>query len=238
MEFQSDQPGNAGFLSDAIGTSGTANLPPFTECVVLATICGRSINHRHQTMVERLYGHAPHDFWDRQQWLDSILTQQIQILSLQYCFPSQQVDPMVLFTTMLSNAALLYLFKIIEPTSSEPKDQQVSFMEYEKRSLSAAQKIAHLAKALSQLSCFKVISFTQCTSTRAKSWQAHPFTPISLILCAEFFMTYKGLEENFSLELSDISDALRELKNVNNLAKDYLHLIEKTCLNSRGETLT
>ncbi|KAI4157692.1 MAG: hypothetical protein LQ342_008097 [Letrouitia transgressa] len=173
-------------------------------------------------MVERLYGHAPHDFWDRQQWLDSILTQQIQILSLQYCFPSQQVDPMVLFTTMLSNAALLYLFKIIEPTSSEPKDQQVSFMEYEKRSLSAAQKIAHLAKALSQLSCFK----------------AHPFTPISLILCAEFFMTYKGLEENFSLELSDISDALRELKNVNNLAKDYLHLIEKTCLNSRGETLT
>ena len=155
MDFQSDRPVLAGFLSEVIGASDTVNLSSFTECIIMATICGRSISHRQQSMVERLYGHVSQDFWDRHQWLDTILTQRIQVLSLQYHFPSEQVDPMLLFTNMVSHAACLYLTKIIKSMSLKTGEFQPKIIEYERRSLTAAQEIVHLARALSQLSCFK-----------------------------------------------------------------------------------
>ena len=40
-------------------------------------------------------------------------------------------------------------------------------------------------------------------------------------------MTYRNLDEDFSLELSKISEALQDLRNVNHLAQDYLHIVEK-----------
>ena len=159
MEFQSDQPTLEGFLSNVIGAKDTAHLSPFTECIILATICGRSISHRHQAMVERLYGHTSQEFWDRQQWLDNILTRRIQALSLQYFFPAEQMDPMLLFTVMLAHASFLHLTKTIEPTYPGTNEHCSATMEYETRSLSAAREIVHLLKALPQLSCFRVNFF-------------------------------------------------------------------------------
>ena len=238
IEFQNDQPSQGGFLSDAIGSNGTAHLPAFTECIIQATICGRSIAHKHQTTVERLYGHVSQDFWDRQCWLDTILTKRIQVLSMQEFFPSDQIDPSRLFARMLAHASFLYLSNIVTSSSLEPSEQQLNAMRYEKRALSSAQDIVRLAKALPQLSCLRVsplllltlISFL--SSERAfcgNDRQAHPFTPVPLILCAEYFLACSGLENGFRLELSEVSEALRDLKSVNNLAQDYLHLVEKTC---------
>lgn len=155
-----------------MGAIDAVHLSSFTECIVLATICGRSISHMQQSAVERLYGHESQDFWDRHRWLDTLVTHRIQILSLQYLFPSEQVDSMLLFTNMFAHATFLFLTKIIETMSRETGDYQPSVMEHTKRSLSAAHEIVHLARALSQLSCFKVC-FALSVALIAQARPAH-----------------------------------------------------------------
>ena len=156
MEFQSDRPVLTGFLSEVMGTIDTVHLSSFLECIVLATICGRSISHMQQSTVERLYGQVSQDFWDRHKWLDTLVTQRIQALSLQYLCPSEQVDPMLLFTNMFAHATFLFLTKIIETLSRETGEYQPTVLEYAKRSLSVAHEIVRLTRAISQLGCFKV----------------------------------------------------------------------------------
>ena len=230
MEFQSDRPVLTGFLSEVMGTIGTVHFSSFIECIVLATICGRSISHMQQSTVERLYGQVSQDFWDRHQWLDTIVTQRIQALSLQYLSPSEEVDPMLLFTNMFAHATFLFLTKIIETMSRETGEYQPTVTEYAKRSLSAAHEIVHLTKALSQLGCFKVgctpIALAAPSIYAYTRLKAHPFSPIPLFLGAEFFMTHGNWHERFDGQLHEISEALRDLRSVNHLAQEYLHLME------------
>jgi hypothetical protein len=210
LEFQSGRPVLTGFLSEAIASSDHAILSSFVECINLATICGRGISHRQRSTVERVYGDVSQDFWDRHQWLDDILTQRMQILSLHYPSASEQVDPMLLFTNMVAQTTVIYLYKTIESMSWETDEYQISVLSYEKRAMCAAREIVVLAKALSQLSYFKV----------------HPFTPIPLFICAEFLLTHRDLDVSIDIQLEEILEALRDLKNVNNLANDYLNLFE------------
>lgn len=231
MEFQCDQPVLTSFLSEVMGATDTANLSSFMECIVLATICGRSISHMQQSTVERLYGHVSEDFWQRHLWLDTIITQRIQALSLQHLFPSEQVDPMVLFTNMFAQAAFLFLINIIETVSQETGEYQPGMIKYAKRSLSAAHEIGHLAKELSQLSCFKVgcvLLVTPSTSVCVADMrlQVHPFTPIPLFIGAEYLINHRHGNEPVDPQLHDISEALRDLRSVNHLAQEYLQLVE------------
>lgn len=184
-----------------------------------------------QSTVERLYGHLSQDFWHQHQWLDTIVSRRIQTLSLQYLCPSEQVDPMLLFANMFAHATFLFLTKIIETLSRETSEYQPTVTEYAKRSFPAAHEIVHLAKALSQLSCFKVgfelaVALAAPTLYAYKRLKVHPFTPIPLFLGAEFFMTHGNWHGGFDPQLHEISEALRDLRSVNHLAQDYLHLME------------
>lgn len=241
MAFQSDGPVLTGFLSEVMGAIDAVHHSSFTEFIVLATIGGRSISHMQQSTVERLYGHVSQDFWDRHQWLDTIITQRIQTLSLQYLFPSEQVDPVLLFTHMFAHAAFLLLTKIIEAMSRETGDYQSTVIEYSNRSSSAAHEIVYLAKALSQLSCFKVrgsrskaLAVSLLSAFCLLQAQAHPLTPIPLFLGAEYFMTHGNGDGAFDSQLHAISEALRDLRSINNLAQEYLHLVE----HYRAETMS
>ena len=231
MDFQCDRPVLTELLSGVMGSLDTVHLSSFMECIVLATICGRSISHMQQSTVERLYGPVSQDFWDRHQWLDTIVTQRMQTLSSQYLCPSEQVDPMLLFTNMFAHATFLFLTKIIETVSRETGEYQPTVVEYAKRSSSAAHEIVHLARALSQLWCFKVrcafpVMLAAPTLFAYIRLKAHPFTPIPLFLGAEYFMTHGNWDERFDPQLHEITEALRDLKSVNHLAQEYLHLME------------
>ena len=39
---------------------------PFTESIILATICGRTLSHRQRSVVEHVYSHVPRHFKERQ----------------------------------------------------------------------------------------------------------------------------------------------------------------------------
>ncbi len=228
LEFQSGQPTLMGFLSEAITANDQSAMSPFTECIILATISGRALSHRHRSLVENIYVNVSQDFWDRHQWIDAILTQRIQILSLKYPPASQHVDPMLLFTSMVAQTTVLYLYKIMECVTPATEENRAVKMEYGRCSLMAAQEIVNLTKTLAQLSCFKArpLILLPCRVLYLQTKQVHPFTPIPLSLCAEFFISYRDLDDSFNVQLQDILEALRGMKRFNNLAQGFLAMFE------------
>jgi hypothetical protein len=58
--------------------------------------------------------------------------------------------------------------------------------------------------------------------------QIHPFTPICLCICAEFFTLHRDEDPNsyFDLQLQEIIAALRNLQSTNNLARNFLLALE------------
>ena len=79
----------------------------------------------------------------------------MQILSLKYPPASQHVDPMLLFTSMMAQTTVLYLYKTMERVALATDENRTVMMEYERCSLMAAQEIVNLTKTLTQLSYFK-----------------------------------------------------------------------------------
>ena len=156
MDFQSGQPVLMGFLSEMITTDDQSPMSPFMECIILATISGRALCHRHQSSVENLYVNVSQDFWSRHQWINAILMQRMRILALKYPPASYHADPMLLFTNMMAQTTVLYLYKTMECVTPVTDENRAAIVDYERCSLLAAQEIVNLTKELTQLSCFKV----------------------------------------------------------------------------------
>lgn len=126
-------------------------------------------------------------------------------------------------------------------------EYQETVLEHQKRALTAALHINTLTKPLSQLSCFKVnffkpvsesfVSLRYTDTTRScfvfsfqvpqtQNKQIHPFTPILLFLCAEFFLTHTDLDESPRGHFQEILNVFRELKSINNLAGTFLYVLD------------
>jgi hypothetical protein len=144
-----------GFLSEVIAASDHTIRSSLTECIIWATICGRSMVHRQQSAVERVYGNVSQDFWDRHHWLDTILTHRMQLLLLHYPSASEHVDPLLLFTNMVAQTTILHLYTTIECMSWQTDKYHFIIAEYARKCASAAREIVILAKALSPLRYFK-----------------------------------------------------------------------------------
>lgn len=145
-----------GFLSEEITATTPTVMSPFAECIVLATICGRALLHKHCASVERVYGHTSQDFWDRHHWIDNILTQRITMLTMKYPPASQHIDPMLIFTEMVANTAILFLYKIIELMPCQTPTTSANVIEYKQRAVKAAGEIVSITRALSLFTQAKV----------------------------------------------------------------------------------
>lgn len=228
-EFQSRQPVSMPFLSETLAGNDFMTTPQssFLECILLATICGRSLSHRHLSIVGAMYGSNPQEFWNRHEWIDSALTTRISMLSLFYPFQSQYMDPMLLFTKMIAQTAVLCLYNAIETSIWTAPEYNSLVVEYEKRSRIAAKETVELAKELTHLTYFKVCNFqvmcrwrsSQCT--KINYTQVHPFTPIPLCICADFLKSRDGDNDtSVNEQLQEILNALHYLKDVNSLASE------------------
>ena len=156
MDFQSSKPFQMSFLSEVIVSSEHTILSSFTKCIIVVTICGRTMAHQQQSKVECVYRNVSEDFWNRHHWLDTMLAQQKLILSLEYPSASEHVDPTMLFIDMVVHTTVLYLYKIIESMPWKSDEFQETVLQYQQRVLTAAVHINKLTKTLSQLSYFKV----------------------------------------------------------------------------------
>ena len=153
---------------------------PFNECLILATICGRSLMHDHQDKVSRAYGDLGSEWGQQRQWLDHILTTRLEALSGRYPSPTEAHDPLVLFANILGQTTVVYHCKgIIESTanSSTLENSNSEYLEIQSRAVAAIKDIVSLAKAMSELH-FSKVSHSQ-TSHLSLRQHSHPDSPIN-----------------------------------------------------------
>lgn len=240
-----------GFLSEAITSMDLAGVSPFTESIILATICGRTLSHRQQSVVEHVYNHVPQHFWERHEWLYAMLKTRCDNFVLQYPSAVQHTNCMLLFTNMMAQTTVLYLCRVLESITWVTDEYRSAIADFKQTSLLAAKEIVSLTRSLPHLSYFKVISTISIALSSLFALpllfsffffflfsapfrvqvpklsheppsKVHPFTPLPLALCVDFFNTHRYLDESVDLQVEEILEVLRDLTNVNNLAQDYL----------------
>lgn len=199
-----------GFLSEEITATSPTVMSPFAECIVLATICGRALLHKHCASVEHVYGHTSQDFWDRHHWIDNILTQRITMLTMKYPPASQHIDPMLIFTEMVANTAILFLYKIIELMPCQTPTSSANVIEYKQRATKAAGEIVSITRALSLFTQAKVclLLMLNCQGTLINS---HRFTH-SLQSVFIFARNFSRCIEKMLLTLSSICSFMKSWK--------------------------
>ncbi|KAK3324864.1 hypothetical protein B0H66DRAFT_587751 [Apodospora peruviana] len=210
-------------------TSGGAfSTSPFVESILVATICGRCLAHKQRSSVEQSYSEleVTPDFCRRHRWLDSILTSRIETLSAQTAAytPTEIPDPTLIFAALVANLNVLVLCEVIESMPLGTEESHSLLLEYNHRSLKAAQEIGSLATTLTQLNHFQMKHHLKSITDKSFD-QNHPFTPIPLLSTARFCVAHAGSNDAYNPQLQYIYTALKALANANNMAKNYFQII-------------
>ncbi|KAI1115682.1 fungal-specific transcription factor domain-containing protein [Nemania sp. NC0429] len=202
--FQNDIYVSTSCLADAISSRDGTPTSSFTECIVVATMAGRALSHRHLAATQP---NPPHDFWDRHQLINTVMIPRMASFSLKYPSAMQEADPVLLFVSLMWRATVLtsQVTVMAERAVSAPDDNGFIVAEYARRSSLAAQEVVCMAKKLSQVNWFKV----------------HPLTPIPLSLCYELLKSHDGLDESIGNRLSLVQKVMDDINRFNNLGRGF-----------------
>lgn len=123
----------------------------------MATVCGRALVHHYQALVESNYHTSIHNFHDRQHWIHATLVHRLDILAAQAPVIAENADSVILFTRMLGQTTMLYLYHTLELSAYNLDNLELtSVAEYDEIALAAAQEMVLLTRVLSQINSFKV----------------------------------------------------------------------------------
>ncbi|KAL3460103.1 fungal-specific transcription factor domain-containing protein [Aspergillus heterothallicus] len=224
------------FLHEAIASSGHTSLPPFSECIVLATLYGRAMTLRHMAAV--LPASDTFVFWSRYKPLSSSIEKRTQLLARNLASPNALVDPMVAFTHVLARATVVYLGEVAESVggggggdwsvygstggaNATARDEaavssahRMATAAYTQRAFQAAREVVRLVQGMRPVSCFK----------------AHLFLPSAISSAARFLLSHIRLTEwewgsstnSTEREVQELLGVLRDLLAVNNVALELL----------------
>ena len=146
---------------------------------------------------------ASYDFWTHQEWLASAVEKRIQMLS-PWCAAVDN-EPMLLFTHILAQSAVVFLSNTVQRASWHTFEPQLVTAGYERRASVAALEIVRLARAVPSLSCFKV----------------HPFLPDALTCAATFLSARYDTVAGGSGGVEQILRVLRDVQVINSLAREH-----------------
>ena len=116
---------------------------------------------------------------------------------------------MLFFAHMLAHSAIIHLSCTIQRTPWQTVEDRLLTDAYEQRASRAASEMVRLAKAVPLFSCFK----------------AHPFLPDPLAAGATFLITHANLHEGGEDGVKHLLRLLRNLSDVNSLARELLSTI-------------
>ncbi|KAI1095077.1 fungal-specific transcription factor domain-containing protein [Rostrohypoxylon terebratum] len=205
--FQNSVPIQMDFLPDVLSNIDQITHSTFAEYVVLATIYGRCMTHRRLS----LSVNEPRIVWTGHKWPASMLERRAQLL-LHHSTNMPVLDaddPMLAFSYILARSAIIYHNITTEMKPWRDIKDQMTAKIYESRAYQAGTEIADLAKTMPKHCCFK----------------AHPFLPTALSEAAAFLVAHpEASEDDDSVE--QLLNALRNLQNVNSLARDLLIKLE------------
>ncbi|KAL3442325.1 fungal-specific transcription factor domain-containing protein [Aspergillus insuetus] len=214
-DFQNGVQDLGPLLSEAL-TDPALNLrSPFNECLILATICGRSLLQSQQYQISKAYGSVGLDRAEQQRWLDGLLSSRLDVLSQCYPSPRESSNSMILFAHVLAQATVIYycksMAKIAPPSSIQAT--------YEQKALEACRHIVSLAETLPELPSSKL----------------HPLMPMPLFLCAEFL--YSRMESDGAARtlIQRLFAIFCELKTVSDPDQSYLDLLPRSCVSKTAD---
>ncbi|MCJ1333132.1 hypothetical protein MMC10_009826 [Thelotrema lepadinum] len=208
--FQNDLYVEMPCLTDATQLLSRSKRSPFTESIILASICRHLAVHRQCSaldMAQAQQHQQQHQaLWDRHSRLDEMVKAYGGLLLLNYPTSLQHSDPLLLFTSMMAHAVVLCLYSIVELVGYDSHDRQNAVAAFRQRAPGLARSILDLSRSLGQLSYLKM----------------HPLTPLPLRECVEFLNAHQYLDEAMGAQVQEMYDLLSEMGNVNNLAHDFL----------------
>ncbi|KAF5865671.1 hypothetical protein ETB97_002643 [Aspergillus alliaceus] len=220
--FQSGHHELGPFLSEAMTEPTLKVRSSFNECLILATICGRSLLQSQRYHISKAYGDMVLGWTEQRRWLDSLLTSRLQAILQCYPSPTEAYDPLLLFASILGQATVVYFCKAMAGSVVTPVDPLLGNSElsnYQNRALEASATLIHLATTLRELPFSKI----------------HPLMPMPLFICAEFLYDNIHNGESFRLHLQELFHIFRELKNINNHQQSYLDLLPQSCISKTNE---
>lgn len=144
------------FLSEVILEHRPRVKSGFNECIVLATICGRSKAHGQQYIVRRAFGDIAPEWPSEREWLDTILNSRLQILSQNYLSLADMYDPLNLFSNILGQITIIHLCQGMESALWGTSEWARQIVPYQQHALAAAERIIALAGVLKEYQLFKV----------------------------------------------------------------------------------
>ncbi|KAK3320579.1 fungal-specific transcription factor domain-containing protein [Cercophora scortea] len=219
-DFQHSRPVQMGFLPMAIESSGETMLPPLTESIVLATLC-----RRRRLMPPSVHASADHrGFADstvpptpRCQGLYQMVKKRIALLKLPLT-SMELFDPMRLFTNMLAHAVLIYLSdQVLFDTTGEAHTSVEAYQQMLVETLESVCDLISLVKVLTKSSLLK----------------GHKCSSVFVYIAIKFLRDHPNLPSFTSLtdmaretHIKELMVALRVLQDGNNLAREYLGLLD------------
>lgn len=184
------------------------------ECVISATIYGRALLHQQTSIVEQAYSSPPNDYLARRHWLEWLLNARIEALHISHLQDVIDRDPITAFTTILTYAAVLYLWHIADLLMDKEGDQSL-LLPLSARGLAAAQDLCQLAQDFELHGLFK----------------AHIFLPVPLFFGAYRLRSYlemdgSNLGHDEKAQIASLIhvclEVLEKLQTINNLASRVL----------------
>lgn len=157
INFQSGQPVLTSYLTDVMLAQDTSVQDSFTEFIIVATICGRALSHRHQSMAWMIHSDPIQALWERHQQINAALAPRIAGLSLNHSPVTARTDPILLFTHVMAQTMVLYIYRLMGEVLPVPDAANQALVDECATSFNVALvEIMDLTKTLSQMSCFKV----------------------------------------------------------------------------------
>lgn len=188
---------------------------PFTQSIIVATFCGRTLEHKLQLGLLQLSSNDPNaadsmsNFRRRHQPLIAILTGYNNKLSARLSSILEHPDPMLIFVALTAHMAIFMLYE-----GMDMEHPQLCGIVPD-----AVRQVTMLSTTLGQLNCF----------------QTHPFMPIPLLVSARFCEAHRQRHpqsEACNFMKNGIVAALERLAHTNGLAENFSYGLSRQ--NSSG----
>ncbi|KAJ5378243.1 uncharacterized protein N7496_005652 [Penicillium cataractarum] len=256
--FQSNQPIETDFLPEVLDGNGRAPVAtPFAECILLATLCGRCMSHRRMASAVTLSkgGSETREFWSRHDALAAAVEKRRQSIAQSFHGSNRSgkwnspsvpaptsnldLDPLLTFTYVLAQGAIIYLSTTTENANWQSAEHQVRASTYQQRAFRAAVELIRLARVIPRIGRFKVRlrvikAPVNCLETCSSIPKVHPFVPSALSQAVEFLTSHANSPHMASMDgeeagcgLGALFNALDNLKDINNLARELLDELQQ-----------
>ena len=133
---------------------------PFTQSIIVATMCGRALGLRQRFVSQPAYQDAITEFYHRYRTLNTFLAARIKNLTMQISSTSEHPGALLLFLTLASYMVLFMLYETIETIPLGTEESHTLLQGHDQRSLEAVHELNMLTSMLSHVNHFQVGSYS------------------------------------------------------------------------------